>query len=78
MEKEELREQQQRKFMEERRKNKALSELLKNMKSEMKSVNVELSIEELNDQTVFCSFLINKKIIFFKKKNEVEKLNLVF
>lgn len=43
----------------------------------MKSVNVELSIEELNDQTVFCSFLINKKIIFFKK-NEVEKLNLVF
>lgn len=76
MEKEELREQRQRKFMV-RRKNKALSELLKNMKSEMKSVNVELSIEELNDQTVFCSFLINKKIIFFKK-NEVEKLNLVF
>ena len=63
--------------MEERRKNKALSELLKNMKSEMKSVNVELSIEELNDQTVFCSFLINKKIIFLKKF-EVEKLNLVF
>ena len=64
--------------MEERKgKNKALSELLKNMKSEMKSVNVELSIEELNDQTVFCSFLINKKIIFFKKI-EVEKLNLVF
>lgn len=55
MEKEELREQRQRKFMV-RRKNKALSELLK------KDEQAKNVIEELNDQTVFCSFLINKKI----------------
>lgn len=63
MEKEELREQRQRKFMV-RRKNKALSELLKNTcaikKMSIENVNHELTLNDvdelLNDQLFFVSF----------------------